>query len=181
MQRCKIILLNNIFLNRSITCLFIYFDITVVKFKKCWTIFLKYPLRNTSKNERHLHFFYNAYSFHLYSDKFSYLHENESINIKEDSTITHPQQSTEQTHAENPSMNGKKIDILTVILLGTIIPICVLSVVCSCYVFHKRSKVVLIVLCILLFSHAVKLSNIFESINILHSSIKNNVVELQSR
>lgn len=132
---------------------------------------------------RHLHIFFNAYSFHLYSDKFSYLHENGSINIKEDSTITHiyPQQSTEQTHAENPSTNDKKIDILTVILLGTIIPICVLSVVCSCYVFHKRSKIVLIVLCILLFSHAVKLSNIFESINILHSSIKNSVVELQSR
>lgn len=133
--------------------------------------------------QSHLHLFYNEYSFNMYSDNFSNLHENGSINHKEDSTITHiyPQQSTEQTHAENPSTNDKKIDILTVILLGTIIPICVLSVMCSCYVFHKRSKIVLIVLCILLFSHAVKLSNIFESINILHSSIKNSVVELQSR
>lgn len=102
--------------------------------------------------QRHLHFFYNAYSFHLYSDKFSYLHENGSINIKEDSAITHiyPQQSTEPTHAENPSTNDKKKDTLTVILLGIIIPICVLSVMCICYVFHKRSKIFLIVLCILI-------------------------------
>lgn len=95
-----------------------------------------------------LQFFYNAYSFHLYSDNFSYLHENGSINIKEDSTITHiyPQQSTEQAHAENPSTNDKEKDAFPAILLGTIIPICVLSVMCSCYVFHKRSKIVYIVL-----------------------------------
>lgn len=95
--------------------------------------------------QSHLHLFYNEYSFNLYSDNFSNLHENGSINIKEDSTITHiyPQQSTEQTHAENPSTNDKEKDTLTTILLG-IIPtsICVLFVLCSCYVFHKRSKIV---------------------------------------
>lgn len=99
----------------------------------------------------HLHFFYNEYSFNMYSDNFSSLHENGSINIKEDGTITHtyPQQSTEQTHAENPSTNDKEKDTLTTILLGTIISICVLFVLCSCYVFHKRSKIDFIVLCIL--------------------------------
>lgn len=87
----------------------------------------------------------------MYSDNFSNLYENGSVNIKDDSTITHiyPQQSTEQTQAENPSTNNKEKDTLTAILLGTIIPICVLSVLCSCYVFHKRSKIDFIVLCIL--------------------------------
>lgn len=101
--------------------------------------------------QSHLHFFYNEYSFNMYSDNFSNLHENGSVNIKEDSTITliYPQQSTEQTHAENPSTNDKEKDTLTAILLGTIIPICVLSVLCSCYVFHKRSKIDFIVLRIL--------------------------------
>lgn len=87
----------------------------------------------------------------MYSDNFSNLHENGSINIKEDSTITHihPQQSTEPTHAENSSTNDKEKAILTAILIGTIIPICVLCVLCSCYVFHKRSKIDFIVMCIL--------------------------------
>lgn len=108
--------------------------------------------------QRHLQLFYNAYSFNLYRDKFSYLHENGSINIKKDSTITHiyPQQSTEQTQAENPSTNAKEKDAMTTILLGTIIPICVLSVLCSCYVFNKRSKIVFIVLCITLTCSKIK-------------------------
>ncbi|XP_052706711.1 uncharacterized protein LOC128182140 [Crassostrea angulata] len=75
------------------------------------------------------------------SDNFSNFHENGSINIKEDSTITHiyPQQSTEQTHAGNPSTNDKEKAVLTGILLGIIpISICVLFVLCSYYVFHKR-------------------------------------------
>lgn len=101
--------------------------------------------------QSHLHFFYNEYIFNMYSDNFSNLHENGSINIKEDSTITHiyPQQSTEQIHTENASTNDKEKDTLTAILLGTIIPICVLLVVCSCYVFHRRSKIDFIVMCIL--------------------------------
>lgn len=131
----------------------------------------------------HLHFFYNAYSINLYSDKFYYLHENRSINIREDSTITYvyPQQSTDQTHAENPSTNDKEKDALPAILLGTIIPICVLSVMCSCYVFHKRSKSVFIVLCILKSLTAVRLTRIFEPIHMLYSSIKNSIFELQRR
>lgn len=100
--------------------------------------------------QSHRQLFYNEYSFNLYSDNFSNLHENGSVNIKEDSTITHiyPQQSTEQTHAGNSSTNDKEEIILTAILPGTIIP-CVLFVLCSCYVFHKRSKILFIVLCIL--------------------------------
>uniref|UniRef100_A0A8W8IJN1 Uncharacterized protein n=1 Tax=Magallana gigas TaxID=29159 RepID=A0A8W8IJN1_MAGGI len=78
-------------------------------------------------------------------DKFPYLHENESINVKEDSTITYiyPQQSTEQIHTENTSTNDKEKRTLVAILLGTIIPICVLFVLCGYYVFHKRSKFLL--------------------------------------
>lgn len=92
--------------------------------------------------QRHLHLSFNAYSFNLYSDKFPYLHENGSININEDTTVTHiyPQQSTEQIHTENPSTNDKDKHGLTAILLGTIIPLCALSVLYSCYAFHKRSK-----------------------------------------
>lgn len=133
--------------------------------------------------QSHLHFFYNEYTFNMYSDNFSNLHENGSINIKENSTITYiyPQQSTEQTHAENPSTNDKEKDALPAIFLGTIIPICVLSVLCSCHVLHKKGKTVFIVLCILKSSTAVKLTRIFEPINMLYSSIKNSVVELQRR
>lgn len=101
--------------------------------------------------QSHLHLFYNEYSFNLYSDNFSNLHENGSINIKEDSTITHiyPQQSTEQTHAENSSTNDKEKDTLTTILLAAIISICVLSVLFSYYAFRRRSKIDFIVMCIL--------------------------------
>lgn len=80
--------------------------------------------------------------FNLNSGKFPYLHENGTINVKQDSTITYinPQQSTEQTHTENTSINEKEKLNLVAISLGIIIPFCVLLVVYGFYAFYRRSK-----------------------------------------
>lgn len=97
--------------------------------------------------------------FYLNSGRFPYLPEDGFINIKEDVTITniYPQQSTEETRKENTSTDDKEklTLILIAILLGAIIPICVLFVLCGYFVFHKRRKTVFIVLSILSSAHAV--------------------------
>lgn len=83
--------------------------------------------------------------------KCPYIHENGTISIKEDSTLTYtyPHQSTEETRTENTSTNDEEKLTLIAIVLGTFIPICLFSVLCGYFVFHKKSKTVFIVLGIL--------------------------------
>lgn len=75
---------------------------------------------------------------------------------------------------ENTSTNVKEN---LAILLGIIIPICMLFVLMfGCYVFYRKSKFF-----VLFIYHpaAVRIANKFEPINLIHSSIKDNIIVLQ--